>query len=244
MEHNDFIYGTRAVIEAIAAGRELNKVMIQQGLKNELISELRHHLKNTEIPTQYVPAEKLNRLSKKNHQGVIAFASPIVYQEIETLLPFFFESGRVPSVVILDRVTDVRNFGSIARSAECFGVDAIIVPSRGSALANSDAVKTSAGALNKIPVCRSSNLKNTIDFLKDSGLRIVACTEKGSKNLHEVDYTIPTAFIMGSEEDGISPEYLKKADEQVFIPMSGTISSLNVSVSAAIAFYELQKQRI
>jgi 23S rRNA (guanosine2251-2'-O)-methyltransferase len=240
----DYIYGTRAVVEAIRAGREIDRLFVQQGLSNELFHELRELLREREIMYQFVPQEKLRRLaSGKNHQGVVASISPVSYQQIEDLLPTIFESGRTPLLLLLDRITDVRNFGAISRSAECAGVDAIIIPSRGAAQINSDAVKTSAGALHKIPICREHNLKTTIEFLKESGVKIAACTEKGATDHFSSDLTGPLCIVMGSEEDGISGEYLKRADVRVKIPMLGTIESLNVSVATGIILFETLRQR-
>lgn len=237
------LFGSRAVIEAIRAGKELDKVFLQNNLSNDLSSELKKLIRENNIPFQYVPSEKLNRLSSKNHQGVIAFLSSIHYHEIENILPVLFEEGKTPLLLILDRITDVRNFGAIARTAECSGVHAIIIPSRGAAQINGDAIKTSAGALHEIPVCRSENLKATIDYIKESGLQIIACTEKSEKFYHETNLNIPTAIIVGSEEDGISGEYLKRADDKVKIPLLGKIESLNVSVATAIILYEAVRQR-
>jgi len=244
MEKDKMVYGVRPVIEALQAGKEIEKVLVVTGLKNELFPEMRKMLNEKDIPMQYVPIEKLNRVTRQNHQGVIAFVSPIVYEDYEQIVPALFDIGRNPLVLILDRITDVRNFGAIARTAECAGVDAIIVPSRGSALMGADAVKTSAGALFKIPVCRSVNLKDTIDYMKACGLQIVAATEKATDYHFQIDLTLPTAIMLGSEEDGVSPEYLKRCDQRVRIPMVGEIESLNVSVAAGIILFEAVKQRI
>ena len=243
-EHTDFIFGTRAVIEAVKSGKEINKIMVLKGLSNELFSELKSELKNLDIPFQFVPPEKLDRLTKKNHQGVIGFVSPAHYYKTEEILPGIYEKGKTPLFMILDRVTDVRNFGAICRSAECMGVDAVIVPTRGGALITSDAIKTSAGALHRLPVCREDNLKHTIHYLSASGIQIVACTEKSDDLISSVDFTIPTAIILGSEEDGISTEYLKLSDKRVKIPMIGEIASLNVSVAAGMMMYEVTRQRL
>ncbi|MFT5600640.1 MAG: 23S rRNA (guanosine2251-2'-O)-methyltransferase, partial [Flavobacteriales bacterium] len=201
---DEFIYGIRAIIEAIEADRPINKIIIQQGLQGDLTKELREVLKGTEISYQIVPGQKLNRVTNKNHQGAIAFVSPIEYQNIEDILPLIYEKGETPFLYILDRITDVRNMGAIARSAECNGVHAIIIPSRGSAMINADAVKTSTGALNKLPVCRSFNLKHTIQYLQESGVSVVGCTEKTEDLLPNTELLGPIAVIMGSEEDGIS----------------------------------------
>lgn len=240
----NLIFGTRAVIEAIHAGKEIDKIIIQKGLSNQLYSELRKAIKDLDIPIQIVPPEKINRITSKNHQGVLAFVSQITYYEVEDLLTEVFEKGRVPLVLILDRVTDVRNFGAIARSADCAGVDFMIIPSRGAAQINADAVKTSAGALNRMKVCRVDNLKNSIEYLKESGLQIIACHEKTESYHFNADLTKPTAIIMGSEENGISNEYLKRSDMQVKIPMVGNIASLNVSVATGIILFEAVKQRL
>lgn len=240
----NLIFGTRAVIEAVNAGKEIDKIIIQKGLSNQLYSELRKAIKDLDIPIQIVPPEKINRITGKNHQGVLAFLAQITYYETEDLLSQVFEKGKVPLVLILDRVTDVRNFGAIARSADCAGVDFIVIPSRGAAQINADAVKTSAGALNRMPVCREDNLKNIIDYLKESGLQIIACHEKTDNYHFNADLTKPTAIIMGSEENGISNEYLKRSDMQVKIPMVGNIASLNVSVATGIILFEAVKQRL
>lgn len=242
MEDN-IIYGTRAVIEAVNEDRELERLFIQRGINNPLVNELRALLKKKEIVYQLVPVEKLNRIGSRNHQGVVAFLSSVSYYQTEEILPGLFSSGKAPLLLMLDRVTDVRNFGAIARTCECFGVDALIIPTRGGAQINSDAIKTSAGALHKIKVCRENNLKTTLDYLANSGLQIVACTEKSDHYVHQVDLTLPTVIIMGSEENGISGEYLRKADVKVKIPMSGDIGSLNVSVAAAVIIYESIRQR-
>lgn len=237
------IYGIRPVIESIKARKEIDKVFIRKDLKGELLHELYALLKDGEIPYQHVPIEKLNRLTRKNHQGVICYISEIEYQPIEEIIPAIFEKGETPLILVLDRITDVRNFGSIARTAECAGVHVILIPSQGSAAINSDALKTSAGALNRIPVSRTKNLKKTLDFLKNSGLQIIATSEKGEKYYNEINLTGPTAFLMGSEENGVSDAYLKKADEIVKIPILGKIESLNVSVATGVIIYETVRQR-
>lgn len=244
LNQDNLIFGTRAVIEAVNAGKELDKIILQKGLSNQLFSELRKAIHGKDIPLQFVPPEKLNRLTSKNHQGVVAFVAEVTYYEVEDMLAQVYEKGKVPLVLILDRVTDVRNFGAIARSADCAGVDFIVIPSRGAAQINADAVKTSAGALNRMPVCREENLKQTIDYLKESGLQIIACHEKTDKYHFNADLTKPTAIIMGSEENGISSEYLKRSDMQVKIPMVGNIASLNVSVASGIILFEAVKQRL
>jgi 23S rRNA (guanosine2251-2'-O)-methyltransferase len=239
----DMIFGTRAVMEAIRAGKEIESLLIQKDLQNDLIKELKDTAAEYGVTFVKVPVEKLNRVTRKNHQGVICFLSPITYASLDNILNTAFAEGRMPLLLVLDRVTDVRNFGAIARTAECLGADALVIPSRGSARINSDAMKTSAGALNFIPVCREANLKDTIRYMKDSGLQVIACTEKAEKNLWETSLEGPVALLMGSEEDGISPEYLKMASSEVKIPMQGQIASLNVSVASSLCLYEVARQR-
>lgn len=244
MSKTDLIYGINPVMEAIKAGKEIEKIFILNSMQQFKANEIKKIATEFNIPFQYVPKEKLNRYTRQNHQGLIAIASPVSYVDIETFLPGLYESGKTPFLLILDKVTDVRNIGSIARSAECAGVDAIILPSRGTALLNADAVKTSAGALTKLPISRNSNLKDTIRFLKESGLKIIAASEKVEKFYHESDYNGPVAIIMGSEEKGVSEEYLKLCDEIVKIPIIGEIESLNVSVATGIVLFEAVRQRM
>ena len=244
MNEEHLIFGTRAVIEAIEAGKEIEKIFVQKGLSNELYSQLRKALRDQTVPIQFVPPEKLKRITESNHQGVVAYLTQINYYQLEDLVANVFEKGRVPLVMILDRITDVRNFGAIARSAECAGVDFLVIPSRGAAQINGDAIKTSAGALHRLKVCREDNLKHSIEFLKESGLQIVACHEKTEQLIYAADFSKPTAIIMGSEENGISNEYLKRSDVQVKIPMPGKIASLNVSVASGIVLFEAVKQRL
>ncbi len=240
----NLIYGIHPVIESLRSGKEMDKIFIQKGLRGEQFAELYALLKEAGATVQHVPVEKLNRLTRKNHQGVVAYISAIAYQPIEELVPMIFEKGEIPLIVILDGVTDVRNLGALARTAECAGAHAILVPTQGTAPVNADAMKTSAGALNHLPVCRTKNLSLAIDFLKNSGLQIVSVSEKGEEMMYQPDYQKPTAFILGSEEDGISPAYLKKSDHQVRIPMHGQTASLNVSVAGAVIIYEALRQRI
>ena len=243
-EEESLIFGLRPIIEAINAGKQIDKLYIQSGLQGSLINELMTLLKEKHIVFQYVPIEKLNQLTNKNHQGVAGYTSAIAYQNIRKILPALINAGKTPLLLILDRITDVRNFGAITRTAECAGVNAIIIPSTGTAQINADAIKTSAGALHKIPVCREENLKQIIDYLKECGLQIIACTEKADDYYYQIDFTEPTAIIMGSEENGISNEFLQKSDAKAKIPMMGKISSLNVSVAAGIILYEAVSQRL
>ncbi len=239
----NYIYGIRAVLEAIDAGKEIEKVLIQKDLRSDLIKQVISKLKSRKIPYNHVPLEKLHRVTKRNHQGIICYISPIQYKSLDHIVESTFSAGRDPFLVILDRVTDVRNFGAIARTMECAGADAMIIQSKGNAMVGADAMKTSAGALNILPVCREENLKNTINNLKASGISVIACTEKTESSIYDTDLTGPIAIIMGSEENGISPEYLKLCHNKVKIPISGKIESLNVSVSAGIVIYEILRQR-
>jgi 23S rRNA (guanosine2251-2'-O)-methyltransferase len=242
-ENNEFVFGIRAVIEAVKAGRDIETIYLQRGLAGDLFTELKTLLHGTLIPLSSVPVEKLNRMSQKNHQGVIAVISPITYENIEDIIPAIFEKGETPLILVLDSVTDVRNMGAIARTAACVGVHAIVVPLKNAAQINADAIKTSAGALFNIPICRHDNLKKICLFLQDSGLQIVACTEKTTDLIYAPDYTMPTAIIMGSEDEGISNDLLRVANHLAKIPMAGKIESLNVSVAAGVILYEAVRQR-
>ena len=244
MARNDsYIFGVHPVLEAAQAGRDLEKVFVRRDAGSDLIRKMLVVLHSLEIPVQRVPLEKLNRMTGRNHQGVIAILSEIPYQDITTLLPSVYERGEEPLILLLDNVSDVRNFGAIARSAECAGVHAIVIPASGSAAVNADAIKTSAGALHRIAVCRQRDLLTAARFLKDSGLRLFAATEKTDASLYEADLTGPAAVIVGSEDIGISSPLLKLADSLVSIPMKGTIASLNVSVAAGVFLFELIRQR-
>ncbi|WP_082338162.1 23S rRNA (guanosine(2251)-2'-O)-methyltransferase RlmB [Roseivirga seohaensis] len=240
---DDFIYGSRAIIEAINAGKEIDKLLLQKDVKNELTTELLIAARDFNIPVQKVPIEKLNRITRKNHQGAVAFVSSVVYASLDNIISEAYSKGEVPLLIVLDRITDVRNFGAIARTAECVGAHGIVIPSRGSAQVGSDAMKTSAGALNFIPVCRADNLKTTLREIRDNGITVLACTEKASDLVYQHDLTVPIALLMGSEEDGISPEYLKLADQLCKLPIKGNIESLNVSVATSVVLYEVVRQR-
>ncbi|HEY5592950.1 MAG TPA: 23S rRNA (guanosine(2251)-2'-O)-methyltransferase RlmB [Paludibacter sp.] len=239
----DMIFGIRAVIEAIQAGKEIDKIIMRRDMTSDLSRELFTALNGLTVPVQYVPIEKLNRITTKNHQGVVAFISPVIYQRIEDIIPGIYEEGRMPFIVVLDGVTDVRNFGAIARTCECAGVDAIIIPTKGGASINADAVKTSAGALLSIPVCREENLGNALKFLVSSGIKLVAASERATKNYTEATLTEPIAIIMGAEDEGVNPDHLRLCDEKVRIPLMGSIDSLNVSVAAGVLIYEAVRQR-
>jgi len=243
VKEKNMIFGLRAVIEAIEAGKDIDKVFIRRELGGDLAKELYQKIRLFEIPVQRVPLEKLNRLTMKNHQGVVAFLSSITYHDITTIIPTLYEKGKTPFIVVLDGVTDVRNFGAIARTCECAGVDAILVPARRTAAVNADAIKTSAGALHTLPVCRAENLENSVKFLKESGLKIICVSEKADKNFTKENYNAPLALVFGAEDIGISPEILKLADTKVSIPILGKIQSLNVSVAAGIVVYQAVEKR-
>jgi len=237
------IFGIRAVIEAAEAGKDIDKVLVKRELSGELFKELQEVLRRYEIPMQKVPLERIDRITRTNHQGVIAFTSAVTYQKLDQIVPFLYEQGKNPLIVVLDGITDVRNFGAIARTCEVAGVDAIVIPARGSVSVNADAIKTSAGALHIIPVCRENSLKDAVVFLKNSGIRVVAATEKAAKNYTVADMSVPVAILMGSEDEGVSPEILRVCDELVRVPQVGSIQSLNVSVAAGVMIYEAVRQR-
>ena len=241
---NNMVFGIHPVLELIRSQKEIEKVYVQAGTHSPEISEIANSCRANGVPVQYVPMEKMNRLTRKNHQGVVAFICPIEYQNLENVIQMVFEDGRDPMVLMLDRVTDVRNFGAIARTAYAAGVDAIVIPSKGSALINGDAMKTSAGALSLINVCRVENMKDAVDFLKASGLRVVGFTEKAHDSFWQADLTGPLCVMMGSEEDGISPAYLQRLDQHLMIPMPGDIDSLNVSVATGVVCFEVVRQRM
>ena len=238
---NDIIFGIRSIIEAIKEGKTLNKVLIQKGLKGDLFKELIFLLKKHSIIFQNVPIQKLNYLTKKNHQGVVAFTSPVPYHDLDLVIQSIYERAQDPFILVLDRIKDVRNFGAIARTAECLGVHAIVIPNKDSALITSDAIKTSAGALFKLPVCKVNNLQSSVVYIKSCGLKIFACTEKSKTTIDKIKYSGPSALIMGSEQDGINKNILDISDFKFKIPMQGEIASLNVSVACGIAIFELLK---
>ncbi len=238
------IYGIRPVQEALHAGKTIDKILFQNGLRGDQVHMLFHECRERDIPFQIVPVQKLNRITGRNHQGVIAFVSPVSYFQPDELLPGLYESGKVPLILIADRITDVRNFGALCRTAEACAVDFILFPSRGSAALNDDAVKTSAGALMRVPLCRSPNLKVSMQYLKDSGVRIIGVSEQAQDLYYQQDYTLPAALLLGSEEDGISPAYLPYCDALVKLPMLGEIASLNVSVAGGVVMYAAVVQRM
>ncbi len=242
-KETDFIFGLRTVIEAIKAGKQIDRLLIKQGLQGSLYHELMTEVKKFNIAYQIVPLERIELVTRKNHQGVLAWLSLIEFQSISNILPGIYEKGEDPLLIALDGVSDVRNFGAIVRTAECLGAHAIIIPEKGSARITADAVKTSAGALHTFPVCREKSIVRTIEYLKESGLKIICTGEKSDSIASEVSLQGPSVLIMGSEDKGISRELLSLADLKVKIPMSGKIESLNVSVAAGILLYEIIRQR-
>lgn len=239
----NIIYGRHPVIDVIKSGKSIDQVMLQQGTRGEFEIELRHLCRANNIPLKMVPKDRLYRATTGNHQGVIALLSPISYYKIADVLPMIYEQSKTPLILLLDGVTDVRNFGSIARSAECCGVDAIVIPEKGTARINADALKTSAGALSKIPVCRETSIQAAMEFLQLSGIQVFASDLRGEKKIQELDLAGPIAYIIGSEDEGVSPHLLRKSDECFIIPQRGTTDSLNVSVATGIMLYEALRQR-
>lgn len=244
MQPSDYIFGLRAIIEAIQAGKEIDKILIKKDLSGPLAAELIELARANRVVMQRVPVEKLNKITRKNHQGAIAMMAAVTYHRLEHLIPQLFESGVLPFIVVLDGITDVRNFGAIARTCECAGADAIVIPAHGSVSAGADAVKTSAGALLHLPVCRENTTLSAVRLLKDSGFNVVAVSEKADINYTTVDYTRPTALVLGAEDTGISADVLRQCDTFVSIPMFGNIGSLNVSVAAGVLIYEVVRQRL
>jgi 23S rRNA (guanosine2251-2'-O)-methyltransferase len=237
------IYGLRPVMEALGAGKEFDRIFIGRGAKGELMQELKTALKEKGLAWQEVPIETLHRYTRQNHQEIVAFISAINYHSVEQIVPFLFEKGLTPLILVLDRITDVRNFGAIARTAECAGVHAIVIPSRNAAQVTPDAIRTSAGALSRIPVCRSNHLKDAIYYLQQSGLQVFAATEKGKDFHYTADFNQPCAIVMGSEEDGVSVDLIRICDRLLKIPVFGSVASLNVSVAAGVLIYEAIRQR-
>ena len=243
MKESQLVYGIRPVIEAIRSGIEIEKIFIQSSLQGALLQELKEELKGKRIIVQYVPAEKLDRLTRNNHQGVVAAMSMIEYHNFEEVVTQVIERGEKPFIIMLDRVTDVRNLGAICRSAECAGVNTVAIPQHGSAQINEDAIKTSAGALLRLPICREENLKTTINIAKQLGIKVYAATEKGGVLYTEADMTESIMIIMGAEDTGVTPEIIKMCDGKLMIPIKANIESLNVSVAAGILMYEVVRQR-
>ena len=243
LKETDCIFGLRAVIEAIRAGKQIDRLLIRQGLQGALYHELMTEVRKHNIAFRIVPVERIDLVTRKNHQGVLAWVSLIEFQSVSGLLPMIFENGEDPLILVLDGVSDVRNFGAIVRSADCFGAHGVVIPEKGSARITADAVKTSAGALHTFPVCRERSIVKAVEFLKESGLKVIASSEKSGTPLQEAQMAGPAAIIMGSEDKGISRELSLLADQHVSIPMKGNIASLNVSVAAGILLYEVSRQR-
>lgn len=244
MKKNQLIYGIRAIIEAIDAKKPINKLFLQKGLKGELYRELEYIIRKNGISVSYVPVEKLNRLTANNHQGAIAQISPVAFHDFEPLIENILNQNKKPLFLLLDQVTDVRNFGAIIRTAECTGVDAIIVPKSGSAPITEDTVKTSAGAAFNIPISKVDHLKDAIFYLQSSDTKVIGATEKTDNSIYNVDFDRPIAILLGSEEKGISPSILKMLDSKAKLPLLGDIGSLNVSVACGVFLYEALRQRI
>jgi 23S rRNA (guanosine2251-2'-O)-methyltransferase len=244
MKNEYFIYGIRPIMEAIEANKTIDKIFVQKGSNNDQIQKIIHLCSSKSILVKYVPTEKLNRLTNKNHQGVCAFLSPVEFYSIEDLLPKIIESGKSPLILLLDSITDVRNFGAIARTAECTQVDAIVIPNERTAALNEDAVKTSAGALFNIPICKEKNLVDVVDFLKQSGLKVFSASEKAKNLVYQANFSVPMVLVMGSEEDGISKKLLDRSDEIIKLPILGKTQSLNVSVASGVILYEVVRQRM
>lgn len=243
MEKEHIIFGIRAIIEAIQAGKEVDKVFVQKEISGELMKDLMKVMKRGNINFTYVPAEKLHRMTPNNHQGAVATISPISFMDLEQLVESTLNSTTIPLFLILDQISDARNFGAIIRTAECSGVNGIIVQKSGSAPVNGDTVKTSAGAVFNIPICKVEHIKDAVFYLQGSGIQTVAATEKTDETIYDIDLKIPTAIIMGSEERGINPSVLKTVDKKAKLPMFGNIGSLNVSVACGAFLYEVVRQR-
>lgn len=243
LEPQKYIYGIHPVIEAIDSGQTIDKIYIQKGLHGENYNRIKKIIKKYRIALQLVPRDKLRGLTLKNHQGVFAFISPIEFHNIDNLIPMIYEKGKNPLLLVLDRITDVRNFGSIVRTSECGGVDGILISSKGSPLFSSDAIKASSGAILKIPICKELDIYKSLLILKNYGIYLVAATEKSSTLFYEVDFSLPIAIILGNEQYGIDSSYLSLTNKQVKLPMLGQISSMNVSVVCGIFIYEAIRNR-
>ena len=243
MQEETQIFGIRAIIEAINSGKTIDKVFLQKGLKGELFGELDSLIRRSQINCSYVPVEKLNRLTKKNHQGAVAQISPIEFYDLENLVLNIIESGKTPLFLLLDQISDVRNFGAIIRTAECTGVNGIVIQKKGGAPVNGDTIKTSAGAVFKMPICKVDHIKDAVFFMQASGIKVIAATEKTNSTLYDISFKEPCAIIMGSEDRGINPSTLKVVDEKAKLPLLGEIESLNVSVACGAFLYEAVRQR-
>ena len=243
MQDQTQIFGIRAIIEAINAGATIDKVFLQKGLRGELFTELESLLRKNDVNCSYVPIEKLNRLTRSNHQGAVAQISPIEFHDIEQLVLNVIESGNTPLFLLLDQLSDVRNFGAIIRTAECTGVNGIVIQKKGGAPVNGDTIKTSAGAVFKVPICKVDHIKDAVFYMQASGIKVIAATEKTENTLYDVSFKEPCAIIMGSEDRGINPSILKVVDVKAKLPILGDIESLNVSVACGAFLYEAVRQR-
>ena len=244
IDKTQYIYGIHAVLEAIDAGKDIDKILLSKTLNPETAQEITEKARGLRVPVQRVPVQKIDRITRRSHQGVLAMMAAVSYYHLENVVPQLFDEGENPFIVVLDGVTDVRNFGAVARTCECAGVSAIVIPDRESVSVNADAVKTSAGALNYLPVCREHNLVSAVRLLRDSGFKIVGTSDKSHMSYTNADYTGPVAIVLGAEDKGISPEIMKLCDTQVLIPEFGHINSLNVSVAGGIMIYEVVRQRL
>lgn len=246
MENNStIIFGLRAIIEAINSDKEFEKIYIQKEIKGELANELKFLIRKKNISSSFVPVEKLNKLSKfQNHQGAVAKISSITFTELDELIEQILNTNKTPLFLLLDQISDVRNLGAIIRTAECTGVNGIIIPTHGSAPINADAIKTSAGAAFKVPICKVNHILDAVYQLKAVDIQIVSVTEKTSNDFYSINFTVPTALVMGSENKGISTSVLKNTDVKGKLPLLGDIESLNVSVACGVALYEIVRQRL
>lgn len=243
MTNETTIFGIRAIIEAIKSKENIDKIFVQKGLHGELFQELEALIRSERLNSSYVPVEKLNRLTKGNHQGAVAQIAPIAFHDIEELVISVIESGKTPLFLLLDQLSDVRNFGAIIRTAECTGVSGIIIQKKGGAPINGDTIKTSAGAIFKIPICKVDHIKDAVYHMQASGIKVIAATEKAEHLIYDLSLNEPCAIIMGSEGRGINPSVLKAVDEKAKLPILGDIESLNVSVACGAFLYETVRQR-
>lgn len=242
-QKSDLVFGIHPILEGLQSGKNFDKILILNSLRSDQAKDIMAIARERGISLNKVPQQKLDRVTRKNHQGVIGFIAPIEFQDIEDIIPELFSNGKIPFLLILDRISDVRNFGAIVRTAECAGVDAIIIPKKGAAQINGETIKTSTGAIFNIPICKVPGIDSVIPFLKESGIHLIACTEKAEANYTELDYSVPLGIIMGGEESGIAISNISKCDSVVKIPLLGKTSSLNVSVAAGIIMYQVISQR-
>ena len=244
LNNNQYIFGIHAVIEALEAAKEIDKLYIKKDLNGELAQRLVVLARQRQVPVLRVPVERINRITRKNHQGVLAVVAAVSYCRLEQVVPMLYDNGENPFIIVLDGVTDVRNFGAIARTCDCAGVNAIVILERGSVSVNADAVKTSAGALNYVPICRERSLVDALRYLRDSGFNIVGTSDKNAQPFTSAQFTGPVAIVLGAEDKGISPEVMACCNQRVVIPEFGHINSLNVSVAGGIMMYEVVRQRL